>query len=95
MASRRLTFRVHAVQRMAQPDIREQDVHQIVETGEMIQDYAQDQPYPSRLLLGWIGMRPIHLVVADNQPDEETIIITVYEPDPNLWDPTLRIRRGP
>ena len=44
-----------------------------------------DTPYPSRLLLGWAGTRPIHVVAAHS--NREIIIITVYEPDPVLWQP--------
>jgi len=27
----------------------------VIETGEIIEDYPNDFPYPSRLLLGWCG----------------------------------------
>ncbi|MGH8196463.1 MAG: DUF4258 domain-containing protein, partial [Woeseiaceae bacterium] len=43
------------------------------------------KPYPSRLLLGFVGGRALRLVVADNVGDDETIVVTVYEPDPALW----------
>ena len=36
-----------------------------------------------------------HVVVADNEDDGETIVVTVYEPDPALWQPGLRRRRRP
>jgi hypothetical protein len=37
------------------------------------------------LLLGWRDLRPVHVVAADT-PENETIVITVYEPDPSLWE---------
>lgn len=37
-------------------------------------------------MLRWHGERPIHVVVADTG-ESETIVITVYEPDPELWEP--------
>ena len=37
----------------------------------------------SRLLLGFVAGRPIHVLAADS--GHEIIIVTVYEPDPNLW----------
>jgi Domain of unknown function (DUF4258) len=61
----RLVFRVHAVQRMYQRDISEVVVRHVIATGETIEDYPDDTPYPSRLVLGWNGRRPIHVVVAD------------------------------
>lgn len=30
------------------------------------EDYPDDTPYPSRLLLGWHNNRPLNIVVADN-----------------------------
>ena len=84
--SNKLIFRKHALQRMFQRSIRVEDVHAVLSGGKSIIDYPDDTPYPSRLMLGWCGERPIHIVAADT-PESETIIITVYEPDPALWEP--------
>ena len=86
----RLVFRVHAVQRMFQRGIRLEDIQRALSSGEVIEAYPDDQPYPSKLVLSWIGPRPIHLVVADNIVAEEVIVITVYEPDPAMWEPGFR-----
>ena len=93
MAGERLLFRVHAIQRMFQRGLSERDVRQVLQSGEVIQEYPDDQPYPSRLVLGWSGWRPIHVVAADNQDDHEVVVITVYEPDPSHWEPDFRTRR--
>jgi len=71
-----------------------EDVEYVLETGQTIEEYADDTPYPSRLILGWSDLRPIHVVVAQNQGEEELIVITVYEPDRNLWDVHFRRRRS-
>ena len=34
-----------------------------------------------RLVLGFSGSRPIHIVAADNPVERETIVITAYEPE--------------
>ena len=62
-----LVFRVHAIQRMFERAITKENVRQALATGKTIEAYPEDQPYPSRLVLGWAGTRPIHVVVADNQ----------------------------
>jgi hypothetical protein len=93
MAGGRLVFRVHAVRRMAQRGISVEDVREILRTGTVIESYPHDTPYPSRLVLGWTGSRPIHVVAADNQAAQETIVVTVYEPDPARWRPGFRRRR--
>lgn len=88
----KLIFRVHAIQRMYQRRIMEEDVRRAMESGEVIEEYPEDTPYPSRLVLGWSGSRPIHVVIAENPETRQTIVITVYEPDTGRWEPGLRRR---
>ncbi|HEV8725662.1 MAG TPA: DUF4258 domain-containing protein [Candidatus Binatia bacterium] len=59
-----------------------------------LEDYPDDTPYPSRLVLGWNDRRPIHVVVADNVDEQENIVITVYEPDPLEWEPDFKRRKN-
>lgn len=93
MRPSRLVFRVHAIRRMFRRGISDDDVRRVVADGEPIERYPDDTPYPSRLLLGWSGSRPIHVVVADNPAGQETIVITVYEPDSGLWEAGFRRRK--
>jgi hypothetical protein len=78
---------------MFERSIDETDVKAVLEQGEVIEDYPNDQPYPSQLILGWRGTRPLHVVAANHKADEETIIITVYEPDPEQWTTDFRRRK--
>lgn len=87
-----LIFRSHTIQRMFERRISKADIILCLANGEDIETYPVDTPYPSRLILGWADTRPLHLVVADNALDLETIVITVYEPDPNLWSSDFRRR---
>ena len=89
----KIIYRVHAVRRMFERGIAEEDVQKALETGEEIAAYPDDQPYPSKLMLGWSAHRPLHVVAADNSKDDEIIVITVYEPDPALWEDGFRRRR--
>lgn len=91
----RLVYRVHAVQRMFERRISAEDVEHVLATGEMIEEYAEDHPYPSRLVLGTVDNRPLHVVSADNTVASETIIITVYEPEPRQWEGGFRRRKRP
>ena len=72
--------------------IAESDVRRILEAGETIATYPDDQPYPSRLVFGFAEDRPLHVVVAENAESNKMIVITVYEPDPETWDTTFRRR---
>jgi hypothetical protein len=89
----RLVFRVHAIQRMYQRNINELEVRHVIAAGEIVEDYPDDTPYPSRLLLGWHDKRPLHVVVADNRDDKENIVITAYEPDPTEWEADFKRRK--
>ena len=88
-----LVFRVHALQAMFRRGISAEEVSEALSNGRIIEEYPEDRPYPSRLVLGWSGSRAIHVVAADNHSEQETIIITVYEPDPSRWEPGFEKRR--
>ena len=88
----KITFRVHAAQRMFQRSVSVDEVRQVMAMGEVIEDYPDDTPYPSSLILGWIKGRPIHVVAAYNSEEEEIVVITVYEPDLLQWDQDFRKR---
>lgn len=47
MAAYRLSFRVHAIRRVFQRQVSPYDIRQVLETGETIEDYPDDIPYPS------------------------------------------------
>jgi hypothetical protein len=69
------------------------EVRTVIDQAETIERYSHDVPYPSRLLLGFVGRRALHVVIAENTDDDEKIVVTVYEPDPALWQPGFRRRR--
>ena len=88
-----LRFRVHALRRMFDRGITVVDVQQALATGDTIREYSGDRPYPSRLVLGWSGDRPIHVLAADDPSSSLTVVITAYEPDSARWEPGFRRRR--
>jgi len=89
----KLVFRVHALRRMFERNFSVDDIRAVIDDGETIEDYQGDKPFPSRLVLGWRGARPVHVVVADNLRQNELIVVTVYEPDPELWEDDFRRRK--
>ncbi len=68
-----LIFRLHAIQRMFERKVDADDIRHVLATGEVIEDYPTDTPYPSCLVLGWRGTRPLHIVVAYNTLDDKAI----------------------
>lgn len=79
----------HLLKKLIARNIDEQDVERIAQTGLVIRTYTDDQPFPSRLMLGFsTDSRPLHVVIAQN--DEQTcFLITAYWPDPLKWDETF------
>lgn len=51
--------------------------------GEIIEDYPDDLPYPSALILGYIMGAPIHIVAAKGR--NLVKIVTVYRADEETW----------
>ncbi len=95
-AQKNLLFLPHAIRQMSRPErmIRANDVEKVVQEGEMIEDYPEDQRGHSCLLLGFDAQqRPIHVVCS---PKEDYLaIITVYLPHPNKWNPHFKQRLSP
>lgn len=86
-------FRVHSVQRMFERRIAMHKLLGAIETGETIEDYSLEMPEPGRLILGFQGKRPFHVVTSENPALNEATIITVYHPDPDKWSKDYRRRR--
>ena len=89
-----LHFSRHAFERMFQRGINPDAIAQIVASGEAIADYPDDQPYPSALLLGLHGDQPVHAVVAHDPATGDCHVVTIYWPDPAIWDETFKKRRA-
>ncbi len=82
----------HAVDQSLLRHIRVQEIREAIASGEIIEDYPNDKYGPSCLMLGYTqSLRPLHTQCS--HPVRPLIkIITVYEPDANLWD-DLKIRK--
>ncbi len=88
-SSWRLKFTGHAKDEMLYEELGEIDesgVKEALDTGEILEEYKADRPYPSYLIYGNTKReRPLHIVCAPVEEEELLIIITVYEPHPDLW----------
>ncbi len=90
-----LVFTSHALRQMFTRRVSAEEVRAVVEKGEPIIEYPDEQPYPCRLMLGIVGGRPLHVVLAYDSSDRKGYIVTVYEPDASRWNPDMRTRRRP
>lgn len=85
----KVLYSKHAKTEMETEDfgvIKEIEVVQAIYNGKIINEYLDDDPYPSCLIFGKTNPgRPLHIVCAFSKKDDLTIIVTAYEPDPDKW----------
>ena len=79
----------HVQQRILQREISRQDVKEAIGSGEIIENYPDDYPFPSCLILG-----ANHLHVVCGIGNGILWIITVYRPSEDKWDEDLKTRKG-
>jgi len=73
--------------------ISSEELLEALDRAQVIEDYPDDKPYPSALLLGFTrSRRPLHVVGALDEQGQ-LIIITVYEPDMRRWAVGWKARR--
>ena len=66
--------------------IFENEVYEAICGGEIIEDYPQDKPYPIALICGKTAAdRSLHIVCAYDEEENLTIVVTVYQPNPERW----------
>lgn len=82
----------HAEEERRNDSLTMADLKEAVNDGKIIEKYPDDPRGPSCLVLGYSRGIPIHLVCGE-YPSGKTIIITVYRPDPVLWDEAFEKRR--
>ncbi len=84
----------HAVRQMSRTErmISTSEVRQVIERGELLEDYPEDARGHSCLILGYGDkQRPIHVVCS---PKEQYLaIITAYYPEPSQWEDNFRKRK--
>ena len=90
-AKKAFRYTQHFMQRIIQRRITIEDVETALANGKIIEDYPDDYPYPSCLVLGYtINNKPLH-VVCGITPDE-LFLITAYRPDASIWSADFTTR---
>lgn len=90
---REFEFTKHAVDQSIIRDISVAEVEEMIAMrSEIVEDYPDDKYGPSCLVLGFTNAgRPLHIQCS--YPIRPLVkIITLYEPDPDLWN-DFRVRR--
>lgn len=85
-----IQFTGHAIQRMFERNITDSDIVKVLESGKTIIGYPDDTPFPSYVILGFLNNEPIHVVAALDENAKTCYIITVYKPNPKVWDKSFK-----
>jgi hypothetical protein len=89
----RIEWQRHALECMAERAIRRSDALEVLLSGELVEDYPDDHPFPSGLFLDWIRSRPLHVLAAFDGEREQVFMITTYEPDRAHFEADFKTRR--
>ena len=82
----------HIFVRLAQRSISMQDVLNVIMNGEIIEEYLEDYPYPSCLIIGYsVEDKIIHIVCGIGEG--EVWLITAYYPEKEKWSEDFKIRK--
>lgn len=82
----RVRITEHAKEEADNDHLNLAQIFESVGSGEIIEDYPLDKPYPSCLIYGRTNANlPVHSVWAYNSETSYAVLITVYVPDPDRW----------
>ena len=93
-AQKRLLFLPHALRQMSRPGrmITTSEVRNVIEHGEVIENYPDDPRGESCLILGHgESRRSVHIVCAPRA--DYLAVITAYLPDENEWSDDFKVRK--
>jgi hypothetical protein len=67
--------------------ITDGEMGEAMESPELLEEYPDDRPYPSSLLLGFPQAgRRLHILAAYDETGHAIVVVTVYHPDPDQWE---------
>ena len=91
----RIRITDHADEEAVDDNLTFDEIYFSVMHGEIIEEYPNDKPYPSRLIMGRnFSGELIHSVLAYNSSNGWAVLITVYRPDPARWiDWKVRVKK--
>jgi hypothetical protein len=92
LESEKINWSQHILKKMQKRRIKISDIMFSIKNGEIIENYPDDYPYPSCLVLGYNkDKKPIHIVCATG--NDNLWMITTYYPDEEIWEDDFKNRR--
>jgi hypothetical protein len=83
----------HAVAALVDDELSRFDLEVALQHSHVIEDYPPaHRPLPDCLILAFISVdRPIHAVIAIDDPNDRIFIVTVYIPTDDRWEDEWRM----
>lgn len=89
VAENRYCLTTHAQQRMGLRQVSHEDLKFIIATGDVVEEYPDNQPDPKVLFMAFVRGEPLYVSCAFD--DSYAYIVTVHRYDPTRWvDPWTR-----
>lgn len=82
----------HMVKRFTERNIKYKDIISVITSGEIIEQYPSDYPYPSCLILG-LNIKGKYMHIVCGTDNEYLWVITAYYPDENKWEADFKTRK--
>lgn len=82
----------HIHMRLIKRNISIEDIEKSLLSGEIIEQYPNDYPYPSCLVLGFDANNN-HVHVVCGISETELHLITAYYPNPVKWSEDFKVRK--
>ena len=90
----KLRWTDHILKKLLIRGITTTEVQEAISSSRIIEEYLDDYPYPSCLVLGLtFNNRLLHVVCAINDSDTELWLITAYVPDRDKWNEDFSKRK--
>lgn len=81
----------HSRKRFEERGVKLADICNAIATGMIIEEYPNDYPYPSCLILGRSGKNALHVCASTD--NSYIFVITAYFPDSEKWESDLKTRK--
>jgi len=93
VSNEKVIWRKHVLSRLIERGIKRKEILKVIIAGEIIEDYPEDQPYPSMFLFKIVKDRPLHVVISYDEFNKIVYIITAYEPTLEFFDEDFKTRK--
>ena len=87
-----IKWTAHVLARLQEREIQPSDIRSCILTGEIIEQYPNDYPFPSCLVSGeTTTQNPLHAVLGVGEG--YAWLVTAYYPDRDRWEQNYTVRR--